>query len=116
MYSVPPATPPARIFTELTILNNFHTDEPLFSSKGPQSTPPSSGPDGTPYDTEPASILWPARSSLFLVQQEQAEPVTQKKSRHRMTDRELQVLETIFEHDTHPSRKEKESLASELDL
>ena len=113
MYSVPPATPPAHIFTELTILNNFHRDESLFSSKRPQPTPPSSEHDGTPYDTEPASTLWPARSSFLLVQ---AEPVTQKKSRHRMTDRELQVLETTFEHDTHPSRKEKESLASELDL
>ncbi|TFY70543.1 hypothetical protein EVG20_g2454 [Dentipellis fragilis] len=37
-----------------------------------------------------------------------------KKPRHRMTDRQSQMLEALFQRNTHPSRQEKESLATDF--
>ena len=44
------------------------------------------------------------------------EHVTERKPRHRMNDRQLEQLETLYQRTTHPTKAEKSSLAREFDV
>ncbi|THH12804.1 hypothetical protein EW146_g7354 [Bondarzewia mesenterica] len=42
------------------------------------------------------------------------EHLTERKARHRMTDRQLQMLEALFQQTTHPTKEEKAALARDF--
>ncbi|KAJ3555423.1 hypothetical protein NM688_g2586 [Phlebia brevispora] len=70
---------------------------------------------------EPAS---PARRSanskiaLKAISRAASKPdvVPDKKPRHRMTDRQLERLEALYQQDTHPSREQKQALGEEVGM
>lgn len=39
-----------------------------------------------------------------------------KKPRHRMTDKQLERLEALYDQDTHPTREEKQALGDEVGM
>lgn len=40
----------------------------------------------------------------------------EKKPRHRMTDKQLGRLETLYQQDTHPNREQKQALGEEVGM
>ena len=43
-------------------------------------------------------------------------PYAEKKPRHRMTDKQLERLETLYQLDTHPTREQKQALGEEVGM
>jgi len=43
-------------------------------------------------------------------------PEKGKKPRHRMTNRQLEHLEALYQRSTHPSRQEKDTLANKVGM
>lgn len=39
-----------------------------------------------------------------------------KKPRHRMTEKQLERLETLYDQDTHPTREQKQALGEEVGM
>ena len=39
-----------------------------------------------------------------------------KKPRHRMTDKQLERLEALYQQDTHPTREQKQALGEEVGM
>ncbi|KAK7695292.1 hypothetical protein QCA50_002482 [Cerrena zonata] len=65
----------------------------------------------------PATTLKrPRLESTFEVYRDEDSGPNKKKSRHRMTDLQLERLETLYQYATHPTRQEKEDLGHEVGM
>ena len=56
------------------------------------------------------------RSRPFEIYRDDVSAPIRKKSRHRMTDLQLERLEALYQYATHPTRQEKESLGKEVGM
>ncbi|KAI0068106.1 hypothetical protein BV25DRAFT_1986935 [Artomyces pyxidatus] len=68
-----------------------------------------------PVSDDLASASAPAAATSVPVKHDKALASTRTRNRHRMTEKNLQMLEAAFARSTHPSREEKASLSVELD-
>lgn len=73
--------------------------------------------EGSALHNVPAITLKrPRTESTFEVYRDEVPAPSKKKSRHRMTDLQLERLETLYQYATHPTRQEKEDLGKEVSM
>ena len=62
----------------------------------------------------PATAL--KRPRPFEIYRDDVSAPIRKKSRHRMTDLQLERLEALYQLDTHPTREQKQALGEEVGM
>ncbi|CAL1695045.1 unnamed protein product [Somion occarium] len=68
------------------------------------------------HDISTVTTKRPRAEASFQVYQDDTPQPSRKKTRHRMTDHQLERLEALYQYATHPTRQEKEALGDEVGM